>query len=110
MTSKTTNEVKGWIESVAKFPMGRTVATRAVAARMAEDLMFAQFATKCLVRHASGHWGNLGDEDKAANEKALSESLRLFSSYWFRGNEEDKLWVITEHDRSYTTLLFPSDY
>ncbi len=110
MTSKAANEVKGWMESVAKFPMGRTVATRAVAVRMAEDLEWAEFATRCLVRHLSGDWGNLDDEDKASNEAALAEGERLFSSYWYKGNEDEKLWIITEADRSATTLLFPSDY
>jgi hypothetical protein len=60
-----------------------------------------------LTRHQTGDWGDLADEDKEANEEALLINTRIFSSYSFG---EDKVWIITEADRSFTTLLMPSDY
>lgn len=61
-----------------------------------------------LMRHVTGHWGDLDDEDKAANTLALITGERLFSSYLT--SRGDTLWVITEADRSSTCLLLPDDY
>ena len=59
-------------------------------------------------RHQRGDWGEISDEDKAANEEALLCGARLLSAYTLRSGV--KLWVITEADRSSTTLLLPSEY
>ena len=86
-----------------KFQLGQVFATAgAVAAFPAETLL------ACLERHARGDWGDLDPEDRAANEAALSSGGRLLSSY--RVPERGKVWVITEHDRSATTVLLPEDY
>jgi hypothetical protein len=61
-----------------------------------------------LSRHAQGDWGELCEEDRAANERALKEGLRLFSVYTDRNGT--KYYIITEHDRSVTTILLPEDY
>ncbi|OCZ20880.1 type I restriction endonuclease subunit M [Acinetobacter pittii] len=60
-----------------------------------------------LHRHQHGDWGNLNEPDREANEQALIEDFRILSSYDF-GNE--KVWMITEADRSITTILLPMDY
>jgi hypothetical protein len=60
-----------------------------------------------LRRHASGDWGDLCPEDTLANETALNEGGRLFSAY---GQGEERFWVITEVDRSLTSVLLPEDY
>lgn len=60
-----------------------------------------------LYRHQTGDWGVLKDDDKEANEEALVNDSRIVSSYSIA---EDKIWIITEADRSLTTLLMPSDY
>jgi hypothetical protein len=60
-----------------------------------------------LYRHQTGDWGDLEDEDKESNEEALINDTRIFSSYSIA---EDKIWIITEADRSLTTFLMPSDY
>ena len=60
-----------------------------------------------LNRHQIGDWGDLCDEDKAANNEALGNWTRLFSAYIVR---DVKFWVITEADRSVTTILLPSEY
>ncbi|MBH2030365.1 MAG: hypothetical protein I8H74_07845 [Moraxellaceae bacterium] len=60
-----------------------------------------------LRRHHTGDWGNLCSEDKESNEEALIMGGRIFSSYQY---ETDKIWIITEADRSVTTILLPIDY
>lgn len=101
-----------------KFPYGRVVATKAVNDRMVTNRIFNSFCNICLKRHLIGDWGDLDKSDFKLNDEALRTGEgRLFSSYSF-GNltkvfnfdKNDKLWIITEADRSVTTLLFPSDY
>ncbi len=59
-------------------------------------------------RHLCGDWGNICDEDRQANADALISGARLLSSYLIE--PELKLWIITEADRSVTTLLLPEEY
>jgi len=61
-----------------------------------------------LVRHARGDWGDLDDEDRQANDDAVRNGGRVLSAYHLPTGE--KLWIITEADRSSTTLLLPSEY
>jgi hypothetical protein len=63
---------------------------------------------RALGRHLRGDWGNLDAEDLAENERALRDGHRLFSSY--RASTGDRFWIITEWDRSLTTVLLPEDY
>ena len=86
--------------------LGRTVATRGVAERMA-DVRFSRFVQDSLARHESGDWGELEAEDVETNDRALVAGERLLSAYSFEGT---KIWVITEWDRSVTTVLFPEEY
>ncbi len=61
-----------------------------------------------LVRHILGDWGELCEEDRLANQEALLEGLRLMSVY--RTHNGEKIWIITEADRSATTVLLPEEY
>ena len=62
-----------------------------------------------LYRHLSGDWGDLDEDDRRSNDAALaSGEARLLSSY--QVDPDLKLWIITEWDRSVTTLLLPSEY
>jgi len=61
-----------------------------------------------LARHLTGDWGDMCDEDKAANDRAIGEGERIFSAY--QVTEEDRLWVISEADRSSTCFLLPEEY
>ena len=63
---------------------------------------------EAFVRHVDGDWGDLCEEDRQANEEALVLGLRLFSSYHDR--DHTKFWIITEADRSATTILLPNEY
>lgn len=61
-----------------------------------------------LARHARGDWGNVDADDWAANDRAIVEGTRLLSAYCARSGT--KFWIITEADRSATTVLLPEDY
>ncbi|AVF39980.1 hypothetical protein AL486_09890 [Pandoraea apista] len=88
-----------------RFPIGRPVITPA--AQEALDAIGISGAS-LLARHIFGEWGNLFAEDLAANELALLTGQRLLSSYDLPDGET--VWIITEADRSVTTILLPSDY
>ena len=89
------------------FPLGRIVWTRGVNDRVAIDTSFSLFVWESLKRHASCDWGNLSLQDKKENDFSLDKHLRLLSSYQGNGR---KIWIITEADRSVTTILFPEEY
>ena len=89
---------------VGKFVLGQVVATP-VALEMLEHSGRAPI--EFINRHVSGDWGDLGREDKQENELSIREGFRILSSYDVDG---DKLWIITEADRSATTLLLPDEY
>jgi len=91
-----------------KFPTGRLVTTAGVMDRASSDEAFAKFVRKSLERHSQGDWGDLSAEDKKENDYALGKYLRLFSAYEHDGLP--KIWIITEADRSVTTVLFPDEY
>ena len=56
----------------------------------------------------TGDWGELPEEDIAENERSVEQGLRVFSAYWLQTGT--KIWVITEWDRSATTILLPDEY
>lgn len=89
------------------FVLGRVVCTRGVNDALADNANFAEFVTGCMKRHASGDWGDMDEQDKKENEYAIGKYLRLFSSYNY---SDKKIWIITEADRSVTTILFADEY
>jgi hypothetical protein len=88
-----------------RFALGQVVATPGALDALTVS---GQLPAEFLQRHASGDWGELCDEDSAENESALKHGFRLMSSYHTKAGT--KIWVITEADRSVTTLLLPSEY
>ncbi len=85
----------------AQFELGKIVITRAAIAEISpEDIFIA------VRRHACADWGNV--DDRQANDDALQGGDRLLSSY--RSAREIEFWILTEWDRSVTTILLPSDY
>jgi len=88
--------------------MGRIVLTNRVYEWTIVRSDFAWFVFSSLKQHAKGEWGNLLPEDKARNEVALSEgNLRLFSAY--ERPPLPEIWIVTEADRSLTTVLFADE-
>ncbi len=88
--------------------LGRIVYTQGIAAEIESGKITEHDLRRLLIRHQNGDWGNLGAEDKAANDYAAKHGERILSSYIVDGI--GKVWVITEWDRSVTTILFPSEY
>lgn len=88
-----------------KFPLGQVVATPGAleALERAE-----QAASDFLNRHVSGDWGCVCAEDKQANDDALETGGRLLSAYVL--SDGSKIWIISEADRSATTILLPEEY
>jgi len=83
--------------------LGATMLTpRAQEALTNEDVLSA------LSRHSRGDWGDVCDADREENELSLREGFRLLSAY--RSANGTKFWVITEADRSLTTVLLPEEY
>ena len=95
----------GQAASVPRFPLGKLVATPG-ALRLLEQHKAEPF--DFILRHVGGDFGVLDADDLAANEAALKGGFRILSSYPIEGSE--RLWIITEADRSVTTLLLPRDY
>jgi hypothetical protein len=88
---------------IIRFSLGRIVITPKALNQVTESAIQSG-----LKRHAIGDWGDIPEEDSKANEHALKNGGRLFSSY--KGQDGTKFWIITEADRSVTTILLPSDY
>ena len=87
------------------FRLGETVVTIGALAVIADA---GHSPREFITRHGSGDWGELDPEDQAANREALELGLRIFSAY--RASDGTKIWVITEADRSATTVLLPEEY
>jgi hypothetical protein len=88
------------------FSLGQLVATPGALAALEKA---GQTPLEFLARHVRGDWGELTEEDRKENQLSLERGFRLLSSY--RTNAGDaKLWVITEADRSATTILLPEEY
>jgi len=86
----------------SRFPLGNIYVTPA-----AEEAIPPGNIALALRSHAQGDWGDVCDEDRAENERALAGGGRLISVYHSR---HGTFWVITEHNRSATTVLLPDDY
>jgi hypothetical protein len=92
-----------------KFSSKQICCTRSVHDQIMSDTEFGEFVTKSLDRHFEADWGNLTEEDKLANDQALITNERVMSSYVHEKSGK-KIWIITECDRSVSTVLFPEEY
>jgi hypothetical protein len=92
-------------EQQQKFPLGQVVITQGANAAFAatEEIPIA-----FVRRHARGDWGDLDEHDQNENEFALQHGLRLLSRYSL--SDGTVIWIITEADRSVTTILLPEEY
>ena len=86
-----------------KFALGRLVATPNALAQVPSDQILT-----ALARHVCGDWGDVCPEDWQANEQAINGGFRLLSVY--HTDSGTKFWIITEADRSVTTILMLEDY
>lgn len=92
------------------FPLGRIVMTTNLQGKLQEanPEHWEEELQELIRRHASGDWGDMGEEDKRENNLSLERGFRIFSAY--TTSQGIKVWVITEADRSVTTALLPEDY
>ena len=86
-----------------RFPLGRLVITPA-----AREALRSEDVTAAIRRHSTGDWGEVDEHDRRENELSLRQGSRLLSAY--TGQAGTKFWVITEADRTATTVLLPEDY
>lgn len=87
------------------FPMGELVATPGALSLLASHRINP---ISLVGRHLQGDWGDVTDDDRAANNDAVTLGNRILSSYTV--GEKDKVWIITEHDRSSSHIVLPSEY
>lgn len=95
------------------LPLGHVAMSQGVALAMHTVDRLGMECTLALACHATGDWGSVPEEDAEANTAALTNGSRVLSSYHLPsllGQPEERIWIITEADRSVTTLLFPSEY
>lgn len=100
-----------------RFPLGQIVATPGALDVLAE---YPEAAANILTRHASGDWGEVCKEDAAENELSVREGFRIVSVYQLDNalagaaqeppDPRARVWIITERDRSATTILLPEEY
>jgi hypothetical protein len=101
----TVNESNTNSLSAVRFPLGQLFMTPGAIDALEEA---GQSAQEFISRHARLEQGELSAEDHKENLFSLNKHLRIFSAY--KTSRGDKLWVITEADRSATTILLPSEY
>ena len=95
------------------FQLGQVCWTHGINERIIENEYFTNFVLNSLKRHATGDWGDIGLEDWQENELSLQHGFRIFSTYLYgngNGKDGEVIWIITEADRSVTTILFPEEY
>ena len=90
-------------ENRTRFLLGEVVATPGALGILATAELQA-----ALLRHVTGDWGELDEEDRRANEQALADGSRLLSAY--KSSQGQPFWIITEADRTVTTVVLPSEY
>jgi hypothetical protein len=89
--------------SAAKFQLGQIVATPNALNHLTQDEIRSG-----IIRHQSGDWGDLDADDRKENDLALERGTRLLSAY--QASNGVTFWIITEADKSSTTVLMPEDY
>ena len=97
------NDLSSGTSRPVHFELGRVLITP-----NAMHSIPAQEVQAALARHAAGDWGDIDEHDRRENELTLSEGLRLMSVYQVKPRM--RFWIITEADRSATTVLLPEDY
>ena len=88
-----------------RFPLGQVVATPGALSALEKA---EQHPAEFLDRHVNGDWGEVTDADKQENERSVELGFRILSAYTTSAG--DTIWILTEADRSATTILLPEEY
>ena len=89
--------------------LGALIATHGISEKMEDDTAFQRFVLDSVSRYCKGDWGELSNADKRAKAAAIANGYEILGAYASK-ELRAKIWIITEADRSYTTILFPSEY
>lgn len=92
-----------------KFDLGRMVVTKGVGEKMKEDRSFQVFVQVSIGKYVHRDWGQTCEEDAKANNRAIQNGERIRAVYK-QPRTDTTIWIITEADRSVTTILFPDEY
>lgn len=93
------------------FKIGNLVMTRGVADLTNENLDFSKFVATSFDQYLNCDWGVLDKEDAKQNDEAVATGeSRILAAYENAEHPDWKIWIITEWDRSATTILFPDEY
>ena len=96
---------------MAKFELGQLVMTRGVADQLEADSAFAAHVMRSLQRYTRCDWGEVDDEDSHMNDSAIGPDVDSISAVYTHPDHPDwEIWIITEADRSATTVMFPADF
>ncbi len=93
--------------------LGTVLMTQGIAAKVKDNIRFNDFVMRSLARHKFCDWGDLCKEDAEMNNEAIraeedgAPTDRIISAY---DSPDGRIWIITEYDRSYTTVLLPDEY
>jgi hypothetical protein len=93
--------------------LGQLVATASISSHMSADLSFHSFVFTSVLRHQEGDWGEGCDDDRYVNDLAITSGSRIVSVYHCsteHSYESDRIFIITEADRSVTTVLWAGEY
>ena len=92
---------------VVEINVGHILVTKGIANLARENPEFATFVKKSLERYRKADWGDMSDEVERLNNRSLERNMRLFSSY--ESESFPEIWITTEPDRSYSTIMFPDE-
>lgn len=93
-----------------QFELGRLTATYGISAAMEDDAAFQRFVAASLNRYRSCDWGELSATDRQANDAAVRNGSDRILAAYISKELQKKIWIITEADRSYTTVMMPQEY
>ncbi len=91
-----------------KFQLGTVYITQGIKSLIENKPILEVSINIFLEIYQRGNWGVMSDSDKKINDAALQNNDRIFAAYMLDDNT--KIWIITEHDRSFTTILLPHEY
>lgn len=94
----------------SKFKLGQIVCTYGIDDNMEMDCDFRTFVMRSLRYFKQCNWGDTCDEDKKLNDKAVKNGDERILAVYTYPKTKEKIWIVTEADRSTTTVLFPSEY
>lgn len=100
-------KAKTYVCTAIPFELGKTVMTQGVVDILENNMGSQGSLFIALTRHKNGDWGSICIEDKITNDEATKTGERVLSEYKLCG---ERIWIITERDRSVTTVLLPSEY